>query len=722
MASGLFLTALARRINVPGIILLLLGGFVLGPEVANVIRPESLGDFLPVVVSLAVGIILFEGGLTLDLGHYRQGSKVIRRLLTLGVIVTWLGAAASVWLVFRTDIGTALLCGSLVIVTGPTVIGPLLKRLQLNPRLHGILHWEGVLIDSIGVFVALLCFEWIIGRGGGLAVTNFAIRTLTGLAIGLAGGWFIVWTLRAKTVPDDMRNGFALACAIGIFGMTEAVIFEAGLLSMTVAGLVVGWKQPIGVKQVREFKGELADLLIGLLFLLLAARLKVQQFYEFGVPGLIAVGLIMFVIRPANVFLSSRGSDLGTRDKLFLAWVAPRGIVAASMSSLFAIALEDNDSIDRPWLLETFTYSVIVGTVIFQGMSAGILARLMGLRRPNPTGWVIIGAHALGRRIARFIQEQTKLTVLLVDSNARQIQQAQEENLPAMCGDGLDTSIAEDRSEFQRAGFLLALTDNSELNELLCHRWGEFFGKSHVFRWSAIKGDRPESDLTHGTTVFAELPRPSVTSTELAEFEASLEVETWESKSAPPAGHVLLVARGDQLLPIGGRKSDEFKPGDRLLVLKRNIGTLSGCFETGDVMDVVGVELGEVFIRVERALRQRFEALEHERLWDTSMGAERHLIPLPGRGAALAHAHSVHLKQHLGILVRFPEGLQVGSQSERIRLLFFLVSPASDPAGHLAALAEFGRFCSQWSNLEALRQAEKPSEALSFLRKIRNPA
>ncbi|HEY9509144.1 MAG TPA: cation:proton antiporter [Verrucomicrobiae bacterium] len=717
ISAGIFFTIIARRLNLPAIILLLAGGVALGPVGLNIVRPESLGDFLPVVVALAVGLILFEGGLTLDFANYRKGSRVIQRLLTVGVLVTWILSAFFIWLIFRPEIEMALLCGSLVIVTGPTVIGPLLKRMQLNSRLHAILHWEGVLIDSIGVFIALLCFEWLVGRSGEQAMTNFGLRTWTGLAAGVGGGLAIGGMLRTKFIPENMRNSFALACAVTIFGATEAIISEAGLLAVTVAGLVVGWKQPIGLKQVREFKAEIADLLIGLLFILLSARLRPEQFQEFGWPGVAVVALVMLVARPINVLVSSRGTDLTRNEKLFLAWVAPRGIVAASMSSLFAIALTESGAVSHPRLLETFTYSVIVGTVLLQGMTAGLLAKVLDLKRPETTGWLIIGAHPLARRIARFIQEETKLTVLLLDSNARLVKQAQDEGLPAFCADALDTAIVEDRPEFQKVGFLLALTDNTELNELLCHRWGDLFGRERVYRWSAVKGDKPESDVTHGTVVFADLPRPSVASNELAENEAELETVVLETKTPPESGQLLLVARNGQLSPVNTSKTEAFKSGDRLLVLKRDVGNLSDCFGAGDVMDFVTQDLVEVFTQIERALHQRFEALSKEQLWDLSLGAEHLLLPLPGKGTALAHTHSTQLKQRLCVLARFPTGLEIPSQAERIRLLFLLISPADDPGGHLATLAEFGRFCSQPSNLQKLKSFEKPSEALSYLRK-----
>jgi hypothetical protein len=482
----------------------------------------------------------------------------------------------------------------------------------------------------------------------------------------------------------------------------------------------VGWKQPLGLKRVREFKGEITDLLIGLLFILLAARLRLEQFLAFGAKGAVAVALVMLVVRPLNVFLSSFGSDLSGKEKVFLSWVAPRGIVAASMSSLFAIALADSGAVSQPRLLETFTYSVIVATVVLQGLTAGWLAKLLGLRRPEATGWLIVGAHGLGRAVAKFIRDEAKLNVLLLDSNPRQIKLAQQEDLPAICGDALDTAIFEERPEFQRIRALLALTDNTELNELLCHRWSDALGREGVHRWSAVKGDKSESDVTHGKVVLPDLPRPSTVSNELRSESAQLETVTVEAKEQSIGGQVLYVARNGQAWPTSPGADEKFKPGDRLLVLLRHTGQLAASFDSGDVMDFVTTDFQEVFEHVERSLRTRFEALKEEKLWDTSTGSHRHLLALPGRGVALAHAYSHHLKQRICILARFAEGVSHEGQAGPLRLLFFLISPEGDAEGHLATLAEFGQFCSRSSNLETLRRFGKASEALAFLRQQRN--
>ncbi|MFL2826030.1 MAG: cation:proton antiporter, partial [Coraliomargaritaceae bacterium] len=271
VGAGCFLTSLSRKTHLPTLVLLLLGGFLFGPEGLNLFDPKALGDFLPIFISLAVAIILFEGGLTLDLREFTQTSVVIQRLLTVGVLITWIGIAICIVFVFKTNISFALLMGSLVIVTGPTVIVPLLRRIRIQSRIANILHWEGVLIDSIGVFIAILCFEWVVEGGGTVALPNFMIRILSGLLIGSIGGYFIYLCMERKWIPDTLINAFALASAMFIFGLTELVKPEAGLLSVTIAGIIVGIKKPHRLKEIKAFKAEIVDLLIGLLFLVLVA-------------------------------------------------------------------------------------------------------------------------------------------------------------------------------------------------------------------------------------------------------------------------------------------------------------------------------------------------------------------------------------------------------------------------------------------------------------------
>lgn len=525
ISAGVMLIVFAQRFNLPAIVVLLAGGVALGPMGLGVVQPDSLGEGLRVIVLLGIGLILFEGGLTLDVDGYRSASVLIKRLLSVGVIITWLTTAAAVYLIRDGfPLSTSLLAGSLVIVTGPTVIAPLIKRIQLIPRLNSILHWEAVLIDPIGVFVAILCFEWI-NTHDATAVANFLGRFIVGLAVGGFGGWMIYQGEKQKLVPENLINIFALAGAILIFGVSEAFVSEAGILSVAVAGLVFGLLEPLQLKQVRQFKAEIIDLILGTLFILLAARLSFDQFQDFGMEGALCVAVVIFFVRPVSIWICAIGTDLNWREKAFLSWVAPRGIVAASMASIFALVLEHSGTVKHPRFVETFTYSVIVATIVLQGFSAGALARMLGLWLAKPRGWLIIGAHRFGREIAAFIGARAKVPVMLVDTNLRAIRDARAAGLHAVVWDANDLSL-QHLEEFQGIGNVLAITDNEHLNQLISQRWRVPLGRNRVYSWSRSKASNEQTETAaEGRIVWNSLPKPSFLSEKLQSEVASLVTE-----------------------------------------------------------------------------------------------------------------------------------------------------------------------------------------------------
>ena len=575
VGAGCFLTTLSRKLHLPTLVALLLGGFLLGPEGLGLFDPKALGDFLPIFISLAVAIILFEGGLTLDLREFTHTSTVIQRLLSIGVIITWFGVAIIVWIVFKTNISFALLMSSLVIVTGPTVIVPLLRRIRIQSRIANILHWEGVLIDSIGVFIAILCFEWVVESGGTVALPNFAIRILSGLLIGSIGGYFIYYCMNRKFIPDTLINAFALASAMFIFGITELIKPEAGLLSVTVAGGIVGIKKPHRLKEIKAFKAEIVDLLIGLLFIILVARLELEQFYHFFNNGGLWVLLgVLLIIRPLSVFVSAYKTQINLREKLLLSWIAPRGVVAASMASLFALSLQNKETqIGDPLLMEAFVYSVICTTVLLQGLSSGLVARLLKLQRPAPNDWVIIGAHRFGRELANAIQKTEDHSVILLDTNPSHVKMAKKYGLNALLCDAMEAEeLYEEEQILFGAGYILALTDNSELNQLLMQRWSEQLNQDSVFGW--IPKDNPNNiNNIIGQSTFPAMEPPAVISSELIKGNYEITALTIEASTdlSELTATPLLIISNKQIRPFDSFKEDEQSPktGDTLILYQR---------------------------------------------------------------------------------------------------------------------------------------------------------
>lgn len=719
LSAGMGLILVSRRLGMPTIVLLLVGGFVLGPEVLGLVLPDSLGPFLPVIVSLSVALILFEGGLTLDLHGYFQGSVVIRRLLSVGVVITWLGGALAVWAIFGTSPSFALLAASLIIVTGPTVIVPILKRIKVVPRLHNILHWEGVLIDAIGVFIAILCFEWVVAGQEAMAVRNFAIRIVAGLALGLAGGFLIYLCIRRRFVPEGLVNGFALASAVLLFGLAEAVMSEAGLLSVTVAGLVIGWKHPVELKEIRQFKGEITELLIGLLFILLSARLQLSQFIDFGLPGLFLVLIVMFVIRPVNVMASTWGSDLVWREKAFLSWVAPRGIVAASMASLFSIALASGGQEGSAVLLETVTYSVIVATVFVQGFSSSWVARWLKVTRPPAADWLICGAHELGRALARFIHKETGLSAWLIDNNPRTAAAARRENLEVIREDALDLDQLAELDELQSIGHVVALTDNIELNELICQRWSDLVSRDHLFRWSSTAPTGENQASRQGRVILNSIPRPSLVSAELARGDAVVSTLDAPATRAEPEGINLAVIREKALLPAAWVNRDfEPKSTDRCLHLVRTTGQLDRALEAGAILDLEPESLDDLYDQMVARIVSRQPAIDGDSVRASLLDREKLFPTSIGHGVSVPHAYVEELTDRICLIARLKSGLDAGNGHGPLHLVFLILSPHGDPEGHLGTMAEVARFSHRESNRRAVLEAETAAEARELIRRL----
>lgn len=717
ISLGTFITAAARTFRFPTVVLLLAAGIALGPEGLHLIRPASFQAFLPAIASLAIAIILFEGGLTLDLAGCRADMVVIRRLLTLGVLVTWFGAAACIRLVLDIDFSFALLAGSLVIVTAPTVIIPMLRRARLQPRLHRILHWEAVLTNPIGVLCAILCFDWIIGRAGEQALLGFLLRAVTGTAMGVAGGFLMYVAATRRMIPEQLRNAFWLATAVLVFGATEYIYPEAGLLAATVAGLFLAWKQPGDIQDIKKFKAEITDLLIGTLFLLLAGRLSLERVADFGLPGLAAVALVICAIRPVSILLCGWKTDLTWRERAFLSWIAPRGVVAASMASLFALQAEQLGYVAQAEVLELFTYSVIIATVTLQGITAGPAASLLGLRRPAPAGWLIVGGHRFGRDIARLITSAFQVPAAIIDTNQRHVREARDQGLEALHADALEGDLAELHDSVPAAGNLLALTDNAELNELLCQRWAELLGAAHVFRWSPQHGGSAPARRNAGAVFGADLPYPSVIAGELAGGDSQFIVVPAADVAGLSDALPLFRLRGKELFAVTSEAAGvKQRPEEKLAVLFRASGLLSQSLENGDVLDVDVDSLEDLYRVLAAAAARRCPGISEHELADGLRRKDDSLLPSLGEGVALPHLLDAGVRRRVCIAARLARGLVLADAAEPIRLVFFVISPEGDPKGHLATLAAISRFCAQEHHRTSLIEAPGAPAMKAYLR------
>jgi NhaP-type Na+/H+ or K+/H+ antiporter len=471
LAIGVIGQAVARLLTIPGIIVLLMLGVALGPEGLALVQPSYLGDLIHPMVALAVAVIVFEGGLHLDARSLRREALVIRRLITIGALVTAGATALAAALLMDLSWKHSLLFGTLVIVTGPTVVAPLLRRINVRPQLRTILEAESVLIDPVGAILAAAALDLVLLESdAGFAATAIAFggKLAIGFGIGLGGGWIIGRLLRwQRAVPDELENIFVLSFVLFFHEVSNAILHESGIMAVTVAGVVVGnMRLPHG-RRIREFKEQLTTMLIGMLFVLLTASVELSDVQALGWPGAMTVFAVIFLVRPLNVFVSTYGSQLGKRERLFMCWMAPRGIVAAAVASLFADSLASH-GLAGGSRLRALVFAVIATTVLSQGVTAGFVARLLRVRQRSRMGYVIVGAGALGRRLATELGGSSS-HVILIDRNPDACALAADAGLEIVEGNALEEATLVRTIIDSRIG-ILCVTPNDGINLVVFRR------------------------------------------------------------------------------------------------------------------------------------------------------------------------------------------------------------------------------------------------------------
>ncbi len=471
LALGVIAQSLARRLHLPGIVLLLATGVLFGPDLAGIIQPDALGSGLRVLVGFAVAVVLFEGGLSLDVKRLRREERAIRRLVTLGALITAAGGCVAARLFLGWEWRLAILFGTLVIVTGPTVVTPLLKRIKLEHSSATILEAEGVLVDAIGAITAAVTLEIAI-RPSGLTFVRGVGHMITGLGLGvgfgLVGGVVMARLLRSRSiVAAGLHNIFTLSLVLALFQGANALLEESGIAAVTVAGLVIGNSRSKVSRELALFKEQLTVLLIGMLFVLLAADVRLAQVRALGWPALLTIAALVFVVRPLNVFVGTWGTELSWRQRALIAGIAPRGIIAAAVASFFAEELQRHGIAGGP-ALRALVFSVIAVTVLVTGGGGGLLARVLRLRRPSDNGWVLLGAGELARQLALALQHGGE-EVVCIDSNPAACHAAEEAGLRVLFGNGLEERLFLRAEADTRAG-ALAITPNEEVNLLFLQK------------------------------------------------------------------------------------------------------------------------------------------------------------------------------------------------------------------------------------------------------------
>ncbi len=479
---------LAWWARLPAILFLLIVGLLVGP-VFEILDPDQLfGKLLFPIVSLSVAIILFEGSLTLNFEDIRGHGKTVSNLITIGALITWLIIAFSTHYLIGFPFELAFLFGAVVIVTGPTVIIPMLRTVRPNAKITNVLRWEGIVIDPLGALLAVLVFDFIISGQQHNAISTiiftFGKIVLVGFSMGFISGWVLGELLRKQLVPQYLRNVITLIFVCAVYVLSDTIEHESGLLAVTIMGMTMANMKNMEIDDVLDFKESLSLLLISGLFIILAARIELYQLMHIGWPALGILAITMLVARPISVFVSAIGSDLSFREKLLIAWIGPRGIVAAAVSALFALRLENAGFVEAG-LLVPLTFLIIIGTVAIQSASAKYIAKLLNVREPTPTGLLIIGAGNVARAIGKELQEHG-FKVVLTDSTWENIRLARMDGLETYYGNPI-SEHADRNLNLLGLGKVLAISGRSNLDTLACLRFKTEFGVKNVYELKSTR-------------------------------------------------------------------------------------------------------------------------------------------------------------------------------------------------------------------------------------------
>lgn len=478
---------LAWRLKLPSILPLLALGILAGPATGILNPDEMFGPILFPMVSLGVALVLFEGGMTLRFRDIRGHGAVVTNLVSWGAVLNWLIIAAGAHYLAGLSGDIAMLFAALMIVTGPTVINPLLRTMRAENSVSQVLRWEGIMIDPVGALIAVLVFQYLLTGQNSLML--FAESIATGTLLGLAGAGSLGLVLRRHWVPEYLLNVLTLAWVVMIFAVSDAFVHESGLLAVTIMGVLLGNMRNVAVNEILSFKESLSVLIISMLFVVLGARVDPAEILATGWQGVVIL-LVILAARPVVVWLSTIRSGYRWQQKALIAWVAPRGIVAAAVSSLFTIRLEETGH-EGASTLVALTFLVILATVVLQSFTARRMTAALGLAEAEPNGMLFLGANSVARALGKTLQEEG-YRVKLADTSYEEIRAARMAGLEVYYGDPI-SSHADQFLELSGIGRLFAVSRRSRWNTLACMKFRSEFGPQRVFSLRNSE-DRKETD------------------------------------------------------------------------------------------------------------------------------------------------------------------------------------------------------------------------------------
>ncbi|MFA7553056.1 MAG: sodium:proton antiporter [Spongiibacteraceae bacterium] len=551
LLAAMFCQWIAWRVRLPAILFLLIAGLIAGPLMGWVDPDALFGDLLMPMVSLSVAIILFEGSLTLNLKEIKDVSKVVQRMITVGALATWVIVACATQFIFDFSWQVSALFGAVAIVTGPTVIVPMLRSVRPTRKIANILRWEGIAIDPIGALMAVLTYEFILASVEHPAISHvfllFFGSLATGIISGITTGYILGKLLSKNLLPEYLQNLATLSLVLISFTASNAIQHESGLIAVTVMGMWLANKTDVDIHPILNFKEHLSLLLISILFIVLAARIDLNQLASIASKALLLLLVLQFIARPIKIWISTVGLDVSWPERGLLAWIAPRGIVAAAISAIFADKLVASGYPDAA-LLVPLTFSMIIGTVVLQSSTARIIAVWLGVAEPPPKGFLIVGANAFSIAVAQELVKHD-LRCVLADSSWENIRQARMAGLETFYGNPVSEQ-ADTLLDLSGIGGLLAMSRQRYINVISAVHYRADFGADRIFSLAAA-ADRNQldkhkasgsyqgsklfsDDMTYGDLVSMVVKGRQVKSTTLTEeFDWNTYMEKYEKTRLP---------------------------------------------------------------------------------------------------------------------------------------------------------------------------------------------
>jgi len=486
---GLGAQWLAWRLKVPAIVLLLPFGLAVGPGLGWINPAADLGSLLDPIIKVGVAVILFEGGLRLRFHELRHAGEGVARLVTVGVLLSFPLYSAAAHFVGGLAWPVALVFGAIIVVTGPTVIIPLLRQARLRRRPASYLKWEGIVNDPTGALLAVVIFDYLVSAGEApLAhiLPRVAIGLALAAALGVGSGWVLGNVFRRGFIPEYLKGPAALTAAIAVYVVANMVLSESGLLAATLLGVTLGNMSLPSIDEIRRFKEYIALVLVSGVFILLSANIDATIALQLDWRSAALLAAVLFVARPLAIMAATLGTGMTWQERLLVAWIAPRGIVAAAMAGVFGAALLAR-GYPTAELLLPMVFALIFVTVVLHGLTIGSLARWLGLSARSANGVLIVGASPWSQAFASALKEM-EVPVLLIDRTWGRLRAARLAGIPTYYGELLSEE-AEQRIELGDYGYLIAATDNDAYNTLVCNQFATELGRNRVFQLPEPSGD-----------------------------------------------------------------------------------------------------------------------------------------------------------------------------------------------------------------------------------------